>query len=368
LLGRYAPEEHDENGKSTGEIRTIPVDEKTAERSRPLVAQLIGMYCDPPLQPTGEDGKYRAPTQEELEKAGTLVELRSLQTDAYHTWGVKIDLETRRERTPIIVYNEILELVSHGLSEQRERVLDLLDRVVGAMVEENCPPNKQAEDWDWKGIHQGFKEHFRVDPDASVNEIGDADFLVRELYRFGETAFLAKEQELGPEMLLRAFRRLYVESIDEAWVEHLSNMEHLRDGIGLRGYGQRDPKNEYKKEGYNLFLNMMAKISSTVLVRLFEERPHRQEEIAAIEAEAEARYRAELEAAVARHPGDSDGAPEAAPLPVQPRRSAPPAPKIGRNDPCPCGSGKKFKKCHGAILEEEGAVDDDETEDASANA
>jgi len=145
-------------------------------------------------------------------------------------------------------------------------------------------------------------------------------------------------------------------------------MEHLRDGIGLRGYGQRDPKNEYKKEGYNLFLNMMAKISSTVLVRLFEERPHRQDEIAAIEAEAEARYRAELEAAVARHPGESDPTPEAAPLPVQARKTAPPTPKIGRNDLCPCGSGKKFKKCHGAILEEDGAVDDDETEDAAANA
>src|SRR6478736_5992643 len=104
LLGRYAPEEHDENGKSTGEIRTIPVDEKIAERSRPLVAQLIGMYCDPPLQPTGEDGKYRAPTQEELKKASTLVELRSLQNDAYHTWGVKLDLETRKERAPFNVY------------------------------------------------------------------------------------------------------------------------------------------------------------------------------------------------------------------------------------------------------------------------
>ncbi len=114
---------------------------------------------------------------------------------------------------------------------------------------------------------------------------------------------------------------------------------------------------------------MMAKISSTVLAKLFEVQVHRQEELAAIEAEAEARHRAELEAAVARHPGESDPTPEAAPLPVQARRSAPPAPKIGRNDACPCGSGKKFKKCHGAILEEEGAADeDDETEDASASA
>src|SRR6185369_7420482 len=139
---------------------------------------------------------------------------------------------------------------------------------------------------------------------------------MKRAYERAEEVYRDKEKELGVENALRLFRHIYVEGIDEAWVDHLSNMEHLRDGIGLRGYGQRDPKNEYKKEGYNLFLNMMAKISSTVLVKLFEERPHRQEEIAAIEAEAEARYRAELEAAVARHPGDLE-APEAAPAPVQ---------------------------------------------------
>ncbi|MET0795236.1 MAG: SEC-C metal-binding domain-containing protein, partial [Polyangiaceae bacterium] len=368
LLGRYAPEEHDENGKSTGETRNIPVDEKIAERARPLVAQIIGYFCDPQLQPKDDNGKVRPPTEDELRKADKLVELPSLQHEVYQMWGVKLDLEGRRERTAISVYEELAALVPQGLSEQRERVLDLLDRVVGAMVEESCPPNKQAEDWDWKSIHQGFREHFQVDPEKSIDEIGDAEFLVRELYRLGEKAFLAKEQDIGPDLLLRAFRHTYVEGIDEAWVDHLSNMEHLRDGIGLRGYGQRDPKNEYKKEGYNLFLNMMAKISSTVLVKLFEVQVHRQEELAAIEAEAEARHRAELEAAVARHPGESDPTPEAAPLPVQARRSAPPTPKIGRNDLCPCGSGKKFKKCHGAILEEEGAVDDDEPEDAAANA
>jgi preprotein translocase subunit SecA len=367
LLGRYAPEELDDNGKSTGEVRQIPLDPKVAERTKPLLAQLVGFFCENQLQLQGEGGKVRPPTPEELEGAGKLVELGALQHEVYQMWGLKLDLEERRERTPISVYNELAELVPQGLSEQRERVLDLLDRVVGAMVEESCPPNKQAEDWDWKSIHQGFKEHFRVDPDKSIDEIGDAEFLVKELYRFGEKAFLAKEQDIGPDLLLRAFRHTYVESIDEAWVDHLSNMEHLRDGIGLRGYGQRDPKNEYKKEGYNLFLNMMAKISSTVLAKLFEVQVHRTEELAAIEAEAEARHHAELQAAVARHPGDSDPTPEAAPLPVQARRSAPPAPKIGRNDLCPCGSGKKFKKCHGAILEEEGAADDDETEDATAS-
>jgi preprotein translocase subunit SecA len=368
LLGRYAPEEIDETGKSTGDTRKIPVDPKIAEKTAPLVAQLVGFFCDPQVRPTDASGKGRSPTTDELKAVETLVELPALQHEVYQMWGVKLDTEGRRKRTPISVYEELVELIPQGLSEQRERVLDLLDRVVGAMVEESCPPGKQAEDWDWKSIHQGFREHFRVDPPKSIDEVGDSELLVRELYKFAEAAYLDKEKDLGSDILLRAFRHIYVEGIDEAWVDHLSNMEHLRDGIGLRGYGQRDPKNEYKKEGYNLFLNMMAKISSTVLVKLFEVQAHRAEELAAIEAQAEAKHRAELEAAIARHPGEADPLPEAAPLPVQARRSAPPAPKIGRNDLCPCGSGKKFKKCHGAILEEDGAPDDDdETEGPSAS-
>ena len=103
-------------------------------------------------------------------------------------------------------------------------------------------------------------------------------------------------------------------------------------------------------------------------MKLFEVQVHRQEELEAIEAQAEARHRAELEAAIARHPGDLDPSPETAPVPAPVRRAAPAAPKIGRNDLCPCGSGKKFKKCHGANLEEEGAADDDDdSEDATAS-
>jgi len=140
----------------------------------------------------------------------------------------------------------------------------------------------------------------------------------------------------------------------------------LRDGIGLRGYGQRDPKNEYKKEGYNLFLNMMAKVSGSVLAKLFEVQIHDQEEIAELEHEAEARHQAELDRAVARHPGDA--VPEAAEsdldqlraqtaaVPAPQRPQVRQEPKVGRNDLCPCGSGQKFKKCHGALLEEDDEV------------
>jgi preprotein translocase subunit SecA len=364
LVGRYEPEELDEVGKSTGKAREIDVDPEIEDTIMPMVARLIGMFCDPPLQPIGTDGKPRAPTREELEEVPKLVELEALQHEIYQLWGVRLSLEGRRKRTPISVYDELAELVPAGLTEQRERLLDLIDREVSAIVEESCPENKPPEDWDWAGIHEGFREHFKTKLDRNVDELGDPDRVVRTLFERAEELYRKKEKQLGVELALRVFRHVYLETIDEAWVDHLQGMEHLRDGIGLRGYGQKDPKNEYKKEGYNLFVNMMARVSSSVLTKFFEVQIRKQEEIAAIEAEDARRHEQELAQAVARHPGES--APELpAPPPdaleqlreeaamSQPRRSAAPAaPKIGRNDPCPCGSGKKFKKCHGAMLED----------------
>ncbi len=374
LLGRYSPEEVDEAGRPLGTPRDIVVDPKIAEQIGPAVATLIGYFCDPQLHPQTAEKKPRPPTREEFEQAGDLVELEALRHEVYDSWGVKLDMTPGESRTAVAVYDELIELVPLGLTEQRERVLDLTDRVVGAMVEESCPENRPPEDWDWAGMLQGFEEHFKVRPDAKIEELGDPDLVVRQLFTTAELQYRAKEEQLGVESTLRVFRHMYVESMDEAWVDHLSNMEHLRDGIGLRGYGQRDPKNEYKKEAYNLFLTMMAKVSSTVLVRLFEAQPRRREELAAAEAEAARRHQEELDHAVARHPsaGGEDPAELLAELQRAVATATAPAPqaapkrreaaKIGRNDPCPCGSGKKFKKCHGAILEEEGTVDDDDDE------
>jgi preprotein translocase subunit SecA len=369
LAGRYIPEDVDETGKPTGEARTIDVDDGILAKVEGSIGALVGMFCDPPVGTVKEDGKARYPTREALEKAEKLVELEALQHEVYQLWGVRLDIEERRQRTPVSVYDELLEMVPRGLSEQRERVLDLTDRVVAAMIEESCAEGKPPEDWDWQGLHEGFREHFQVKLDASVDQLGEADAVMKRAYAAAETAYRAKEEELGVEIALRLFRHIYVEGIDEAWVDHLSNMEHLRDGIGLRGYGQRDPKNEYKKEGYNLFLNMMAKVSSNVLVKFFEARVQKTEEVAAREQETERRYQEELAHVVAQHPSAEAEDPaavlnqlreQAAAVPQPTRRPATAGPRIGRNDPCPCGSGKKFKKCHGAILEEEGAADDDE--------
>ena len=360
LLGQYSPEEIDESGKSTGKPRQIPLNEEIKALVDGPGAGLVGMFCDPQVSPRAENGKTRYPTAEEIEKADKIVELESLQHEVYQLWGAKLDLEERRNWKPIQVYERLDEIVPQALSEQRERVLDLLDRVVSAMVEESCPENRPPEDWDWNGLRQGFREHFKVKLDDDIDTLGDADAVVKRLYAKAEELYLQKEKALGTEIALRVFRHIYTEGIDEAWVEHLSNMEHLRDGIGLRGYGQRDPKNEYKKEGYNLFLNMMARVSSNVLVRFFEVEVQRQEDVAALEQEAERRHQAELDAAIARHPSAQPEDPmaelnqlresAAAPAPRAPVKAGP---RIGRNDPCPCGSGKKFKQCHGSVLEED---------------
>jgi preprotein translocase subunit SecA len=368
LAGRYSPEEIDETGKSTGKPRTIPVDDEIRENLEGPIGGLVGMFCDPPVGVVKENGKARYPTRSELEKSKKLVELPALQHEIYQLWGVKLDIEGRRQRTPISVYDELVESVPAGLTEQRERVLDLCDRVVSAIAEECCIENKPPEDWDWKGLREGFREHFGGKLKPGIEELGEADAVVKRLYAEAQEVYFAREKDHQVEWALRIFRHIYTQTIDEAWVDHLSNMEHLRDGIGLRGYGQRDPKNEYKKEGYNLFLNMMAKVSGSVLVKFFDAPVQKKEEIAAQEREAERRYQEELSHAVARHPGEADDpvqalnqlreAADAAQATA--RRAVAAAPKLGRNDPCPCGSGKKFKKCHGAVLEEEGADDSDD--------
>jgi preprotein translocase subunit SecA len=361
LLGRYPPEEVDESGKATGDVREIPVRDSVKEEISGLIAQLVGMFAEAPLQLTDAQGRPRPPTREELGQASALVDLETLQREIYHLWGVKYEI-TRQKKTPLEVYDELSDLIARGLSEQRERLLDLIDRVLSAMIEESCPGNKPPEDWDWSEVKRGFKEHFKTDLDAGVEELGDPEALARAIFEQAETAYLQRERRFGVANTVRLFRHFFLEEIDRAWVDHLTNMEHLRDGIGLRGYGQRDPKNEYKKEAYDMFLNMMANVSSSVLIKLFEFRPQGASAIEELEAEAEQRHQAELETAVARHPGDDTAAPPMggpqAPsldeLRQEARRPAPAkaAPKIGRNDLCPCGSGKKFKHCHGSAIEE----------------
>jgi preprotein translocase subunit SecA len=146
-----------------------------------------------------------------------------------------------------------------------------------------------------------------------------------------------KERAVGPELMRLHEKYLLLQVIDTQWKDHLLVLDHLKEGIGLRGYGQRDPLIEYKKESFDLFQEMMERIQDRVVKYLWRLEVVTESEQAAASARQPA----------PRMPRQSvynySAPPKEAPQPVK-RREA----KVGRNDPCPCGSGKKYKKCHGA--------------------
>ncbi|UZP67210.1 preprotein translocase subunit SecA [Desulfovibrio mangrovi] len=152
-----------------------------------------------------------------------------------------------------------------------------------------------------------------------------------------------------PEMYSDILRYFMLEELDRCWKEHLLNMDHLRDGIGLRGYGQRDPKQEYKREGFSLFQSMLLRMRENIFKALTRLRIQKADE----QAEAEARQREEerLREELRHKEAQKDISYSAAQAPQQEEAKKQPArrdePKVGRNDPCPCGSGKKYKKCCG---------------------
>ena len=348
LVGRYEPDVLDEEGKATGQKRKIKPLPTIDEVAGPDVGYMLGMFLSDPIMPRDREGNPRAITRKDFEEAKDvkLVEIETLQREIYTKWGVKETLEDREDEV-LAIYDELRALVPLALTEQRERLLDLIDRIIGAMVEESCPARKPPEDWDWGGIFQGFREHFGVELADTIAELHDPETLAQELFTRAETAYKAREEEVGTELVLRIFRHIYLEEVDKAWVEHLTEMDHLRDSIGLRGYGQKDPKQEYKKEGYNLFIDMVARVSSNVVTKLFAMQVKQPEEEERLELDDLARHQDAMRVAVASH--DEEPVLDAA-------ASEPAAPAITDDMECPCGSGKPFRTCHGTAEEEEATV------------
>jgi preprotein translocase subunit SecA len=372
LIGTYTPEYIDETGKPTGKVREIKTLPRIAEDVKGAIRDIILHYGTPMNTQAPAEGEVRPSKPEKVEDVVELFSMESLRSDIYQFWGYRFDYKENDAKKPVAIYERLMAEIPQSLSEQRERLLDLVDGIIGAMVEESCPANVPPEDWDWKGIKEGFVEHFGSKA-KDFEHLNDHEALAHVLYTQAAEELEKKETEMGTELFLRVFRHFYLEEIDQAWVEHLTNMEHLRDGIGLRGYGQRDPKQEYKKEGYDIFVTMMAGVSSNVSTKLFKaqvrkdsdaERMERAdlERHAAQQRAMQLRHGSEVEGDEAAQPGRPSGRPPPQPRMVAPQPARREGPKIGRNDLCPCGSGQKFKKCHGANLDDDsGEGGDDAT-------
>jgi preprotein translocase subunit SecA len=220
-----------------------------------------------------------------------------------------------------------------GGKEIRERVLDLADEYAGLVVDTFCSPDEKREDWNVQGLEDRASETFGIRiPLAHAGT--DRDKMMEIIYYAAEQRYGEREQEIGSETMRKLEQFIYLQTIDNQWMDHLLAMDHLREGIGLRGYGQKDPKLEYKKEGYSLFIGMMDRIREEVLTKLFRVQ---------IASEKEEDKKVEVEQFRPKQRRMFAGAPDKA----EPPKSEPikKGAKVGRNDPCPCGSGKKYKKC-----------------------
>jgi preprotein translocase subunit SecA len=249
-------------------------------------------------------------------------------------------------------------------ADQRERVLDYIEDIVINITEEFCLKPNNPQDWDLPSLEASVREHFNVSMSFSSSGASNREELQEQIFNVVQKAYEEKEKEIGEQNFRRLEQYIFLSTIDALWKDHLLAMDHLRQGIGLRGYAQVDPKNEYKKEGFTAFELMMGNIRSSVVGTLLRVQAQKEQAPAATVAAAPSAPSTNgapaapelslsaLERKMAqRRPqkmvegrGDADGKVTA----EKPSQIVREEPKVGRNDPCPCGSGKKYKKCHGA--------------------
>jgi preprotein translocase subunit SecA len=219
----------------------------------------------------------------------------------------------------------------------RENVLNFIESLVGDVVDGFCSAEVRPEEWDLPGLIEEARALFPLPADLSEESLRglDAAETKERLVAAALAAYEAKVQAIGPEMMRELERVVLLQTLDRKWIDHLYAMDALREGIGLRAYGQANPLIEYQKEGYALFEQLKHDVLEETVKFLYMVQV---QPAAAVPAQSlRPAYR------VTRQDGDGErsrsGAGGAA---VQVR-----AAKVGRNDPCPCGSGKKYKKCHG---------------------
>ncbi|HEY9400332.1 MAG TPA: SEC-C metal-binding domain-containing protein, partial [Luteimonas sp.] len=248
--------------------------------------------------------------------------------------------------------NELLEADS-----VHDNIEGIRDDVVADIVARFVPLNSIDEQWDLPGLEAELTSDFGMKPELvesikNKTEV-DAEQLAAEVQADVARLFSDKEAQIGSETMRMLEKHIMLNVLDQNWKEHLARMDYLRQGIHLRGYAQKQPKQEYKREAFELFSEMLEKVKREVVTLLARVHIRDEAEVAAMEAEE--RRQAE---AVARqmqfHHADVGGLgadEEAAQVQAAAMATALQAgmPKVGRNEPCPCGSGKKYKHCHGQL-------------------
>ncbi len=253
-----------------------------------------------------------------------------------------------------VIYQQRTEIM--GAADTATAVRGIQEDVLARVLDEALPRNVPHEEWDLDGLRDSIRKDFAtdVDPKGWLTAEPDLDepTLRKRLQDAVAANYEAKSQRYGAELMHQLEKDIMLRTLDQHWREHLAAMDYLRQGIHLRSYAQKDYRYEYKREAYELFSGMLDRVkfdTASVLMRI-EIRSE-----AELQREEEERQRRLLAALQAQHAEAQSAlsAPESNAAEQGPPPSAIPQVrgerKVGRNEPCPCGSGKKYKSCHGAL-------------------
>src|SRR5947199_401285 len=273
-----------------------------------------------------------------------------LVTRAIATAQKRVETHNYEIRKHLLEYDDVMNKqreIIYGMrrqilegESQAETIAEWIEDFVAGTLDGYAPEGAHPEDWDLGGLGEALFRSFDVRiPAARFGEAVSREGLAELVVAAVRERYAERERELGADLMRALERHEMLVVMDTQWKDHLLSIEHLKEGIGLRGYGQRDPLTEYKKEAFDLFEDMFERMKAAVIERIFKVQIVRDApmELPTITAWADAR----------ESRGELPMAPEGAPAPAAPR----PVPrtasgeKVGRNDPCPCGSGKKYKKC-----------------------
>ena len=254
-------------------------------------------------------------------------------------------------RKHLLEYDDVMNKQREVVYRQRREVLDgedikpviedLLAEEMDSIAAEFVEQKILSEDWDWQGINERMQGIISIVPEWEEADKQDLDHdkFIEKLMQTARSAYEAQEEKIGAEGMRYLERVIFLQMVDTYWKEHLLNMDHLKEGIGLRGYGQKNPLNEYKREGFEMFANMIETVKQQTLTTLFRIKIASEEEVDRDALEKRKRQQSEM-----RLSRGGEGAEQAQKQPMKREGE-----KIGRNDPCPCGSGKKYKKCCGKL-------------------
>jgi len=267
----------------------------------------------------------------------------------------KVEARNFDIRKQLLEYDDVANDQRKVIYEQRNRLMEVSDisesiqairsEVVNHVISLYIPPESMAEQWDVKGLEEHIEReyglHFSLrvwlEQDSAMDESALRSRLVSEF----EKAHQEKSGKTGDEVMRHFEKAVMLQVLDSQWKDHLAAMDHLRQGIHLRGYAQKNPKEEYKREAFQMFADMLDRIKHEVISLITRVQIREESDVEALESQRMAPQQVRYEhpaSGVEEHAGDEE-------IQTVVRTG----PKIGRNSPCPCGSGKKYKQCHGRL-------------------